>query len=404
MRSPLGPIFLVVLVDVLGLTIVIPLLALYAERFGASPLVASLLVPTYAVCQLVAGPILGSLSDRHGRKRLLVISQLGTLAGFVLLANANALWMVFAGRALDGITAGNLTIAQAYIADRTAPEKRASAFAIIGIAFGLGFLVGPAIGGIASREISPSAPFYIAAGLSALSILASIFVLPKEEASTRRTFDAKLKIISWGQYARFFAQAPMRGLLLQFFVFMLAFNFFFGGFALFAERTYVWDGHPFGEREIGVTFALSGFIGAFVQGGMIKRLVPRFGEGKLIAFAFASFAVGFVLLGASPTLTMLGAAIVASAIGHSLLRPNLTALVTRWADPRDQGAVLGLTQSLAALGSIIAPPIAGWLITHDQLSVWTWVAGATAALGLLLAPLGSAHGAPPSKAPNGVDL
>src|SRR5262245_61742583 len=124
-RSPLAPIFLIVLVDVLGLTIVIPLLAIYAESFGASPFEAALLMPTFAACQLVSGPILGRLSDRYGRRPLLLFSQMGTFVAFILMAKAHALWMVFLGRALDGATAGNLTIAQAYISDHTPPEKRA---------------------------------------------------------------------------------------------------------------------------------------------------------------------------------------------------------------------------------------------------------------------------------------
>ena len=130
-RSPLLPIFLIVLVDVLGFTIVIPLLSLYAERFGASPLVATTIVSVYAACSLVSTPLIGNLSDRYGRRRMLLVSQAGTFAGFIMLGNATALWMVFAGRILDGITAGNLSIAQAYISDHTKPEDRAKAFGII---------------------------------------------------------------------------------------------------------------------------------------------------------------------------------------------------------------------------------------------------------------------------------
>src|SRR5207244_11829290 len=139
-RSPLLPIFLIVVVDILGLTIMLPVLPFYAERFGASPAVVGLLVSTYALCQLVAGPALGSLSDRLGRKPVLIVSQVGTFLGFLILAAANSLWMVFASRVIDGLTAGNLSIAQAYIADVTAPKDRARSFAVIGIAFGIGFL------------------------------------------------------------------------------------------------------------------------------------------------------------------------------------------------------------------------------------------------------------------------
>ena len=150
-RSPLLPIFLIVLVDVLGFTIVIPLLSLYAEKFGASPLVATTLVSVYALCSLISTPIIGKLSDRYGRKPLLLVSQAGTCGGFLLIGSAHALWMVFLGRILDGLTAGNLSLAQAYISDHTAPENRAKAFGVIGIAFGIGFMAGPGLGGYLDR-------------------------------------------------------------------------------------------------------------------------------------------------------------------------------------------------------------------------------------------------------------
>src|ERR1041384_6532145 len=146
-RSPLLPIFLVVLVDVLGFTIVYPLLPFYALTFGASKLTATTLVSVYALCSLFSTPVIGRLSDQFGRRRLLLLSQAGTCAGFLVLAFSNALWMVFLGRILDGLTAGNLSIAQAYISDHTKPENRAKAFGVIGIAFGIGFFFGPTMAG-----------------------------------------------------------------------------------------------------------------------------------------------------------------------------------------------------------------------------------------------------------------
>src|SRR5713226_1770672 len=168
-QSPLVPIFLIVCVDVLGLTLMLPLLPFYAEHLGASPTAVGLLVSTYAVCQLVAGPMLGRMSDRVGRRPLLLVSQIGTLIGFLILAFANSLWLVFLSRVIDGLTAGNLSLAQAYISDVTKPEERAKSFALIGIAFGLGFLVGPGISGFLST-FNPKYPIFAAAGLSLTSI------------------------------------------------------------------------------------------------------------------------------------------------------------------------------------------------------------------------------------------
>ena len=157
-------------VDVLGFTIILPLLPFYSERLGASPTVIGELVSVYAVCQLIAGPILGQLSDRLGRRPLLLVSQAGTLAGFLLLAFSTHIWMLFVARAIDGATAGNLTIAQAYISDVTRPEERAKSFAVIGIAFGFGFLVGPAISGYLAHY-GYQAPIFAASALSFTTIL-----------------------------------------------------------------------------------------------------------------------------------------------------------------------------------------------------------------------------------------
>src|SRR5881628_2981936 len=176
-RSPLLSIFLIVLVDVLGLTIILPLLPFYAESLGATPAVVGLIVSTYAICQLIAGPPLGHLSDRVGRRPVLLVSQMGTFAGFLILAFSRVLWMVFLARIIDGLTAGNLTVAQAYISDVTEPENRAKSFGIIGIAFGLGFLVGPGVSGYLA-QFNHIYPILAAAALSFTSIACTYFLLP----------------------------------------------------------------------------------------------------------------------------------------------------------------------------------------------------------------------------------
>lgn len=382
-RSPLLPIFLIVLVDVLGLTIVIPLLAIYAERFGASPLVATLLLSSFAICQLVSGPMLGSLSDRFGRRPILLVSQLGTMLGFIILAKANALWMVFAGRILDGITAGNLTIAQAYIADHTPPEKRAQSFALIGIAFGLGFALGPVISGWLSHH-SMAAPFWLAAGLSGLAILGTFFILPREAGRGRVTSDDRLRVFDPKLYVEYFRRPELGRLLTVFFVYMFSFSLFIGGFALFAERHYVWNDRFFQPREVGFAFAGTAIIGLIIQGGLIRRLVPRYGEANLARVGFVTLAIGYALIAVDTSLGMLAAAILFSSIGNSLLRPVLTALVTKHAGAREQGTALGITQSLSAFAAIFAPPLAGFLIEHDRGEAWAILAALVGALGAAL--------------------
>jgi DHA1 family tetracycline resistance protein-like MFS transporter len=377
------PVFLIVLVDVFGMTLVIPLLAIYAESFGASPLQATLLISVFALCQLVSGPLLGHASDRLGRKPMLILSQIGTFIGFIVLARATSLWMVFVSRIIDGATAGNLSLAQAYISDHTPPEARAKAFGLIGIAFGLGFFIGPSVTGYLAEAYGLNAPIYLAAGMSATSVLATIALLGSDRP-TATTLDrgAGLRISTYVQY---FSRPRIGGLLLQFFVYILSFSVFVSGFALFAERRFTWDGLPFGPREIGFAFSYVGLLGILLQGVLIHRLVSRFGETRIALAGFTSLVVGYLVLGLSTTIGALAVAGTIASFGNGVLRPALTSVISRLAGAHEQGVVLGVTQSMASLASIVAPPAAGWLIGYGQLTIWAWLAAGMALAGSLLA-------------------
>jgi MFS family permease len=242
--SALLPIFLIVVVDILGMTIMFPLLPFYAEHLGAGPLGAGLLISVYAVCQLFGGPLLGRLSDHTGRKPLLVVSQIGTLFGLTLLAFTNTLWVVFLSRVIDGLTAGNISLAQAYIADVTKPEERTRSFAVIGIAFGVGFLIGPAVSGYLA-QFGYQYPVYAAMALSATSILTTIVMLPGHKPAGNGEVERRLSILGWGSYAAYFRQPGLAPLLWQFFAYMICFSLFMSGFPLFAERRYTWEGQRF---------------------------------------------------------------------------------------------------------------------------------------------------------------
>lgn len=391
-RSPLLPIFLIVMVDVLGLTIILPLLPFYAERLGASPTIVGLLVSTYAACQLVAGPLLGQMSDRVGRRPLLLVSQVGTFIGFLILAwagFAGLLWMVFLSRVIDGLTAGNLSLAQAYISDVTLPEERAKSFGMIGVAFGVGFLIGPAISGFLST-FGYQYPVFAAAALSATSILATYFLLPSapvvpdadKRGGAPPPAGRRLRVLDWGNYATYFKRPVLAELLWQFFAFTFTFAIFMSGFALFAERRYTWNGHPFGPKEVGYVFAYVGFLGIILQGGLIGRLVKRFGEEKLVAAGFVTATVGFAMIGFTYHLTGLLVASSISSFGTGVLRPALTSLVTQRAGREEQGVVLGLTQSLMSISQIVAPVIAGFLIDHALLTQWAVVGATVSAVGI----------------------
>lgn len=383
-RSPLIPIFLIVFVDVLGLTIIIPLLPFYAEKFGATPAVVGALAAIYAFCQFLAGPVLGKLSDRYGRRPVLLISQVGTFIGYLILAAANSLWLLFLGRIIDGITAGNLTVAQAAISDVTPPKDRVRAYGIIGVSFGLGFLIGPVISGLLVAY-GISAPILAAAGLSFLSILGTYFLLPKVPQALDSTME-KGFFVKKTTWVRFLEHENLGIYLGQFFLFSFLFSFFSTGFAMFAERRYQWGGHPFGVKEVSYVLAGLGLYGIVLQGGVIGKLSKKIGEVKLVMWGFLTCLIGYLLLTFADDLPLFAVAMIISAFGTGVLRPALTALISQSVDNTEQGLVMGVSQSLGSIAQILAPLIAGALIETDHLPLWSlfMVAISLLALGLML--------------------
>jgi len=327
--------------------------------------------------------MLGRLSDHMGRRPLLLVSQVGTFIGFLILANAGALWVVFLSRIIDGATAGNLSLAQAYISDVTTPDKRAKSFAIIGIAFGLGFLVGPAISGYLVQYGYP-VPIYVAAGLSFTSILCTYFLLVEKKAEHEAGALRRFAILDWGNYVRFFREPGLGSLLWQFFAFTVGFSGFMSGFALFAERRYVWNGHPFGTHEVGYVYAFVGLLGIIYQGGLVGRLVHLLGERRMARIAWGLAVVGYAWVGFTWTVPWLLTAAAVQSFGSGSLRPVLTSLITQKAGRSETGAVLGLTQSLNSVSQIIAPFIAGLLIQKGLLVTWAMFPALASLAGLLL--------------------
>jgi len=389
-RSPLLAIFLIVAVDVLGLTIMIPLLPFYAEKLGASPEQVGWLIGIYAACQLFSGPLLGRLSDHTGRKPLLLVSQAGTFAGFLITAFAPSLWILFVARAIDGCTAGNLSLAQAYISDVTEPKDRAKSFGIIGIAFGLGFLIGPAISGLLAKY-DYRYPIFAAAALSATSILSTYLLLPAvtpagagKGANASGPGGKRLSLVQWGAYIEYFRQPALANRLWQFFSFTFGFAMFIAGMPLVLERRLTWAAKPFGPEQVGYTWAFAGLLGIFLQGPALGRLVKRFGERALNRTGFMGYTVGYALLAFCHSIPMLALATLVTAIG-GLVRPTLTSLITQATPREEQGVVLGLTQSLNSVALIIAPPLGGFLIEQGWLTAWGLAASAVAFIGLMLA-------------------
>jgi len=382
--SPVTAVFLIVLVDVLGFTIILPLLPFYAERFGASPMLIGALLAAYAACQLISGPFLGRWSDTIGRKPLLLVSQVGTCLSFILLAFAPNMTWVFLARILDGVTAGNISLAQAAISDVTAPHERGKAFGKVGVAFGIGFLIGPALSGFLSR-FGYAVPILTGAALSGLSILATILLLPADRTKTAKAQSgAPIKLIDLKQYAGFFNLPGLRLRLVQLFTFIMAFSMYTSGIALFAGRRLEINGRMFGPSEVAYILAYGGLLGILIQGFMMGRLIKRFGELTLVKFGFIALAIGMLVLSIANGLIVALLAATFTALGHGTLRPILNSLVSQSVGPQEQGAVLGLSQSLQSMAQILAPLIGGWLIEQRVESVWALAAALFAVFGLVV--------------------
>jgi len=378
--SPMIPIFLIVLVDVLGMTIILPLLPFYSESLGATPFTVGMIVAVYGLAQFIAGPILGQASDKVGRKKILVISQIGTCLGFIMLALSHNLILIFLARIIDGLTAGNISVAQAYISDVTEPKDRTKAFGMLGSAFSLGFIIGPALSGFLVKY-GAHYPIFLAAALSFVSIIATMTILPNTEipasSEPRNKFAAK-------NIHKYFSVKEVAPLLLQFFAFIFAFSFFMSGFAMFCGEKFFYEGKHFGPQQVGWIFTFIGCMSLIVQLGLLKRLSDSLGEKKLVFVGFVAMGLGYFFIGEISTIPFLFAALILNTFGSSVLRPSITSQITKIVPRDQQGAILGVTQSLQSVAQIIAPLIGGYLIGTGNLSGWAWTCSFIAFSGVLL--------------------
>jgi DHA1 family tetracycline resistance protein-like MFS transporter len=365
-RSPLVVIFTTVFIDLVGFGIVIPVLPFYAEgtRFNASPRTVGLLFASYSVMQLIFSPVLGRLSDKYGRRPVLLISIIGTGIGFLILGFATTLWMLFVGRILDGITGGNISTAQAYIADITTKENRAKGMGLIGAAFGLGFVFGPAIGGVLSGW-GVNVPFFFAAALCFANAVLLYFTLPETVTPDHPARESAAGGRGFSQLFKSLKNPRLSFVLLIYFLFIVAFSIMTTSFSLYTMFRFGYD-----AQHTGYLFAYVGIIAVIIQGGLIGRLVKRFGEQPLVivgAFLFAGslFAVPFVGPETGGLLALLVGGGLFS-IGNSLSAPSLTSLASKSAGRGEQGTVLGVTQSVASLARAVGPALAAFLI-HSAL-------------------------------------
>jgi MFS transporter, DHA1 family, tetracycline resistance protein len=341
---PLLIIFLTIFVNLVGFGIIIPLLPFYAETFGASPLVIGLLFAVFSLCQLAAAPALGDLSDRYGRRPVLIFSLAGTVVSFVMMAMARSIAILFVARIVDGLSGGNISTARAYVADVTEPKDRARAYGLIGAAFGLGFILGPALSGILSK-ISYTAPIWAAAAITLVATAMAWLWLPetvhRTQAGTGNPF----------RYLPELLRRPLvRRILVIDFIYWFAFATFQTTFALFAARRFGFD-----APKTGYFFAAFGLLGAIVQGGCIRPVVRRLGDKPTFLLGLGFGAVGLVAAALSQSVTMFAVSMVPLALGIGFGHPTMASLVSLAGRGEEQGRMQGAASAVESLGRTIGP-------------------------------------------------
>jgi DHA1 family tetracycline resistance protein-like MFS transporter len=370
--APHSLIFVTIFVDMLGYGIVVPLLPLYVERQASGGTLIGLLGSLYALAQATGGLTLSGLSDRYGRRPVLLACLLGTSLAYLLLGLANTLWLVAAAILLDGLTGANMSTAQAYIADTTPAEKRSGGFAITGAAFGLGMVTGPALAGLLSRY-SLSAPAFAAAAIAGANLLAGLLLLPESLPPEQRSNVRLAALNPLGQLAATLRSGALRGLLLTILLLNLAFSGLQSNFPIFSRARFGWD-----VAQNAFFYAFVGVCAVLTQAVLLRLLRPRFGERRLAVAGLALMAGGLALVALAPHEWMLFPIVALLALGSNLSIPCLTSLISAHAKPSGQGRLMGSLQIVLNAALVGGPLLAG--LSFDYLG-----AAAPYALGALIA-------------------
>jgi multidrug resistance protein len=357
--SPLGIVFLTVFLDLVGFGIVIPLLPLYAGRFGAGPVAVAWLLAVYSLMQFLFAPWWGRVSDRVGRRPVLLLGLFGSAASYLAFGLAGSLPVLFVARAASGFAGANVGVAQAYVADVTRPDERARGMGMIGAAFGLGFIFGPAIGGLLSRY-GAAAPFYGAAAVTLANALLAVVRLPESLPADRR---APRPSFGLAERVRAFTGAGtpprLRGIYAAAFVATVAFAAMEGTFSLWADARW-----HLPRQGISYLFAYIGVVSVIAQGGIVGRLAGRIGAGRTAAAGIGLIALGLVGIAIAPSVPLLLPALALLALGQGTASPSLSTLISHQGGPGEQGRLLGVNQSLSALGRVVGPVWGGLALAH----------------------------------------
>jgi MFS transporter, DHA1 family, tetracycline resistance protein len=365
-------LFVTVFLDLVGFGIIIPFLAYYVESFGARAAVVGLLMSSYSLAQFVFAPVWGRLSDRVGRRPILLLGLLGSVAGFTVFGLASTLSMLFLGRVLMGIFGATIPTAQAAVADVTAPEDRARGMGLIGAAIGLGFILGPALGGLLSNlssvlrlplfERNPYAlPCFASAALAASNLVAAAFFLPESLPAGRRGSRIAERFSRLDQISRGLTDPRVRRLLLTYFLFMLGFTMMEATLTLFIEGRIGAGDHALLVRRVGYLFGFIGIIQVALQGGLVGRLARAFGERQLLIAGCSITALSLAAMPAAASWAGIYGCAFGLACGHGLSQPSITSLISRAAPAESQGGALGISQSAASLARVLGPAMGGAL-------------------------------------------
>ena len=385
--SPLLVVVSIVLVDLLGFSLVMPLLPRYAEHYGFGPWQIGALLAAFPLCQLIAGPILGRLSDRYGRRPVLLASQVGTAASFLMIGLTDSFVVMLLGRMLDGASGGNILVAQAYIADVTKAEDRSKGLGLIGAAFGVGFVLGPLLGGLLlslplEDPLRLRLPFLAASGFSTIAWILTWLWLPESRppgGAAEAPETAEARVPSWrglllAARDRRIGPVVLLGALLT-----LAFSSLEGTFSLYLDRRM-----GLTERAAAFWFAALGLVGAVVQGGLIRRLVPRFGEARLVPIGLFLLTAGLAALAVVESTAGLALAVVLVGLGYGLGSPTISALLSRATPEARQGAIFGALLSAQTLARLVNYLGANGLLERFGPSAPYWEGAAVSGLALAL--------------------
>jgi DHA1 family tetracycline resistance protein-like MFS transporter len=375
--SPLAVIFLIVFLDLVGMGILVPVFPFLVRQFRSDALTVGLMSFAFSAAQFGASPMLGVLSDRYGRRPVLLISLLGTAFGYFLFGWAGSLWVMYVARIIDGATGGNISTAQAYIADVSAPADRAKNFGLIGAAFGLGFIVGPALGGLLAR-ISLTAPAYASGIFSLFTFAAAYWFLPESLPPERRLTGS----IPWrrlepvGQILQAIRRPRLGRILAVWFLMTLAMSGLQSNFAVYTA-----DRFALGPGANSAIFAAIGTVGAVTQGFLIRRLATRFSGRALVTAGLVIAAAGFTGITLAPAPWFLFPSCMTIAFGIGLASPSITGLLSQEVSNEEQGAVLGVAQSLASFTRGVGPVWAGAIYDRAGMTSPYWTGAIWLVLG-----------------------